>query len=235
MKSIIGIVLAVVIAGAGAYPQERLDKEYAIMDFAAFAEGEQLEVQEWNVTFKETIDMKDIEQVEKNVKQTFPTMKKNVEESRETKKIVWKDTHKKEEPVEYFYLIVPKSGINQVEMVYVLEGRGTSSLTQKHIQKSFEKKSRLFSKNVTIFSCLKADADGIMNDVLVYQKFKHKFNIETLDEVIDHNWTSRSGYSNEWGQSLPLTDEVMNVQFGTRTLGGKTNITIGTPVITAEY
>ena len=149
--------------------------------------------------------------------------------------MTWKKSNEEQTLVESFTLIEPIDGKISAEMVYSISGQGTATLDQTLKKRKDIVKSRLFSKNVTIFSCLKAHSSDIIDDVLVYQNFKNVFNIVTIDEVTENGWTSRSGHSSQWGQSLPVLNEEMNVQFASRTLGGKTNITIGTPIITAEY
>lgn len=88
-------------------------------------------------------------------------------------------------------------------MVYAIGGQGTPFRTSAIIIFTEGSKSRLFSKTATIFSCLKANYNGIINDVLVYQEFKEAFNVTTIDEVDEEGWTSRSGHTTEWGQSIP--------------------------------
>lgn len=230
MKTLISIIGALVVL-SGVYPQERAEQSQ-LKQFAAFAEGEQLHVTEWSLTMKEPLQSG---KEEKWIKEASSLLKSDpiVEETIHAKKLTWqKETDDRTEEI---ILILPNDPINSAERVYGIEGEGIASLSQNSIKRDSSVKSRLFSKNVTIFSCIKSETNGIIDDVLVYKKFKEAFDVVTINEVNDNGWTSMSGHSKKWDQSLPVLNEEMNVQFASRTLGGRTNVTIGTPIITAEY
>ncbi|ELK49057.1 hypothetical protein M662_17245 [Bacillus sp. SB49] len=236
MKSVLTGIIALLIIGTGAYPQEMIEGHEELMDIASFAEDKQLEVNEWTITIKETIDASSFEKMQKEILSLTDHREMKRENLKNAVKYSVKNRHKHSDIVESYILIVPKKMKSSVEMVYAIGGQGTPSLEQAQSSSLLkEVKSRLFSKTATIFSCLKANYNGIINDVLVYQEFKEAFNVTTIDEVDEEGWTSRSGHTTEWGQSIPTGDQPMNVQFASRTLGGETNITIGTPIITAEY
>ncbi|MCA0971014.1 YwmB family TATA-box binding protein [Halobacillus litoralis] len=231
MKTLLAVVGALVIFGTGVYPQERADQSQ-LEQFAAFAEDEQLEVTSWTVTMKESIQQtKSEEWVTKA--SSFYKSEPILEKMANADKLTWQN--KSGQVTETLSLIIPVDSNNSVERVYALNGKGTASLSQKVEERKNLAKSRLFSKNVTIFSCLKSEKNGIIDDVLMYEKFRDVFNVETINEVTDNGWTSWSGHSKKWGQSLPILNDEMNVQFASRILGGRTNVTIGTPIITAEY
>ncbi|KHE68448.1 YwmB family TATA-box binding protein [Halobacillus sp. BBL2006] len=230
------VLIAIIIFLLGAYPQEMsANRQTTVEKFAAFAEDEQLTVRDWSVTIKQSLDRKDLVDQKNEIISFFSNPDVKLEESTNSLKFIIKDTQKNSETNESFILVVPKNESMKAEMVYVARGRGTSSMSPENMSKPLDVKSRFFKENVTIFSCIKAESSGIIDDVLVYQKFKQTFNILTIDKVIERGWSSRTGYTNQWGQALPAAGDSMNVQFASRTLGGKTNITIGTPIITAEY
>lgn len=234
MKTCIALVVALLIVGTGAYPQERTAATEPLVDFAAFAEDEQLEINEWSMTIKEQLNDHSVEELI-TIMNDFYKMEPIKEQNVHATNLIWKNSHKGRNFVESFNLIVPNDSDIRTEVVYSLKGEGTSFIEQEAMESLQQIKSRFFSKNVTIFSCLKAEYSGIMNDVLVYKKFKQRFAVTTIEEVNENGWISRSGSTNKWSQSIPLLNEEMNVQFASRTLGGRTNITIGTPIITAEY
>ncbi|ARI76085.1 YwmB family TATA-box binding protein [Halobacillus mangrovi] len=236
MKMIGTVLTATIIFLLGAYPQEMsAGKDSTLVKFAAFAEDEQLEVNEWKVTIKQPFERKDLEARKNELISYFDETEIKTEDMTNSSKIIIKNTQKNTILNEVFILIVPKEKSMRAEMVYVASGQGTSSMSPASMSKPQDVKSRFFGEKVNIFSCLKAKSSGIIDDVLVYQKFKQTFNIQPIDEVIEHGWSSRTGYTKEWGQAIPVAGDRMNVQFASRTLGGETNITIGTPIITAEY
>lgn len=236
MKIMFAGIIALLIIGTGAYPQEMTEIQEVIMEFSSFAADKQLDVNEWTITMKEKTTPEEAERIKADMTMLFeqPIIQKEIMTN--ATKYTITDSQKNKNFVETYILIYPTNKKSSTEMVYTVQGQGKPSLS-KHDTKIVNKvKSRFFSKNVTIFSCLKATYSGIMNDVLVYEKFEQAFNITTINEIDDENgWTSRSGYTNQWGHTLPVGDQTVNVQFATRTLGGETTITIGTPIITAEY
>ncbi|MGI8316627.1 YwmB family TATA-box binding protein [Halobacillus mangrovi] len=236
MKMIGTVLIATIIFLLGANPQEMsAGKDSPVLKFAAFAEDEQLEVNEWKITIKQPFEMNDLEARKNELISYYKDSVIKTENTTNSSKIIFKDAQEKTTFNETFILIVPKEKGMRPEMVYVASGQGTSSMSPANMSKPQEVKSRFFGEKVNIFSCLKAKSSGIIDDVLVYQKFRQTFNIQPIDEVIEHGWSSRTGYTKEWGQAIPVAGDHMNVQFASRTLGGETNITIGTPIITAEY
>ncbi|WP_079477961.1 YwmB family TATA-box binding protein [Halobacillus salinus] len=231
MKVIIALIGSLIMVISGVYPQER-SEENQLQQFADFAEDEQLEITEWSWTAKEPIHQDETEKWAQQASSLFED-EPEVEETINAEKRTW--TKQTGDIIETLSLIIPNDSINSAERVYAIDGKGSASLSQKWASRKDLTKSRLFSENVTIFSCIKSVKNGIIDDVLVYEKFKEAFDVVTINVVKDNGWTSMSGHSNEWGQSLPILSEEMNVQFASRTLGGRTNVTIGTPIITAEY
>ncbi|UOQ45361.1 YwmB family TATA-box binding protein [Halobacillus salinarum] len=238
MKSIILSVLSLLIVGAGVDPQETAGKDPSglpLDEFVSFAEGEHLKITSWSVTMKENVSKERAAHLQQQLRADLPQGTLTEQNGLKARKWIL-NRHKSGNFDESFVLILPRNSNDLPEMVYTLSSEGTASLTAINLDKYVNlMKRRYFTKNVTIFSCLKANASDMINDVLVYQKFKNAFNIATIEEVIENSWTSRSGYTEQWGNALPLAKDQMNVQFATRTLGGKTNITIGTPIISAEY
>ncbi|MGP4069312.1 YwmB family TATA-box binding protein [Halobacillus sp. B29] len=234
MKSLLAGITVLIMVCTGAYSQE-LTAETPIENFAAFAENEQLDVKEWSITLKETISRSDSLLLKKKISESYQNAEISYEDQENSNKIILKDGLIKREFDESYSIILPKNKDEKAELVYYIAGKGTISLTPEVKDRIRETQKRYFSKNVLIFSCLKAESSGIIDDVLVYKKFKQTFDIKPLDQVAEKDWTSSSGYTEKWGQAIPTASGKMNVQFATRTLGGRTNITIGTPIITAEY
>lgn len=233
MKSVITGLIALIIIGTGAYPQEMTDAQDTLMKFASFADDKHLEIDVWTITKKEKFPRNKGEVILEDLQKRMADP--HISKGTHAVKYVFKDGQKNSNIVETYSIIFPKSMKSDVELVYTIEGQGRQFLTASRIENEMKEKSRLFSKSATIFTCLKASKDDIINDVLVYQEFKQAFNVAMIDVVDENGWTSRSGFTKQWDQSIPYSEQSMNVQFATRTLGGQTNITIGTPIITAEY
>ncbi len=235
MKSVLAGIIALFIIGTGAYPQEMTEAQETLMEFSSFAADKQLEVSGWTITMKEKVSRKKADQLKKDLLNFWSDPVVTEEITMNAVKYTVKNSHKNEQIIERFSMIVPINAWSDVEVVYTTEGQGTPSLTNINQTSMNEISRRFFSKNVTNFSCIKTKFSGIIDDVLVYEKFKQAFDITTIDEIDENGWTSRTGYTKKWDQAIDAGDRMMNVQFATRTLGGETNITIGTPIITAEY
>lgn len=236
MKTIIAIFTAMLIIGTGAYPREMsADHSSTLNKVAAFAVDEQLPIHSWKVMMKENILHSEALKLKNELINRINLDDVSYDESTNASKIIFRNTQKNEAFIESFILIVPKDSKNYAEIVYVVEGRGTPKLTEKNNMEINTVKGRYFSGNVTIFSCIQVKSSDIIDDVLVYEKFKDTFDITTIDEVTENGWISRTGLTKQWDQRIPTAGGEMNVQYASRTLGGGTNITIGTPIITAEY
>ncbi|CDQ18841.1 TATA-box binding [Halobacillus karajensis] len=235
MKSVLAGIIALFIIGTGAYPQEMTGSHEALMEFASFAADKQLEVNSWSVTMKEKVSTNEADKIKEELATFWNNAVISQERTANAVKYTVKNSHKNKQIVETYSMIFPHNNKSNVEMVYSTEGQGTPSLTKLNQTTVEEVSRRFFSKNVTKFTCLKAKFSGIIDDVLVYEKFKQAFNVATIDEIDENGWTSRTGYTQKWDQAIRAGDQMMNTQFATRTLGGETNITIGTPIITAEY
>ncbi|MBN8235011.1 YwmB family TATA-box binding protein [Halobacillus kuroshimensis] len=234
-KNILAGVLAAAIVGTGAYPQEMTQEQEPLMMFASFAEDKQLNVEEWTMMMKRKVPAEQSGEIMERILEQGQHQEVSHEETAQAEKWIVTNRHKNKKIVETYSMISPRNMKNKAELVYSIQGEGTSSLTQDLFLSVEDVKSRYFSKSATIFSCLKAVSNGIIDDVLVYKKFKDTLDVATIDEIDENGWTSRSGWTDKWAQSIPSGKQSMNVQFATRTLGGETNITIGTPIITAEY
>lgn len=235
MKSVFAGIIALFIIGTGAYPQEMTGAQATLMQFTSFAADKQLEVNGWTITMKEKITRNEADTIKQQLQEYFDNPVIINETTMNAKKYTISDSQKNEDIAETYSMIFPENKQSDVEMVYTVEGQGNPSLKKLKQNEIKEETRRFFSKNVTIFTCIKVTYDGIINDVLVYEEFKKAFDVITIDVIDENGWTSRTGYTKEWDQSIPTKDRLMNSQFATRTLGGKTNITIGTPIITAEY
>ncbi|UOQ94948.1 YwmB family TATA-box binding protein [Halobacillus shinanisalinarum] len=238
MKILMTCLLSLTIL-AGVHPQETAKGHIdlsPLLELEAFAEDEQLDIREYKIVLKESIKTANVEEMKQQINEYLPHANVIEEDSNLARKFIFTNGQKNSNFTETFTVIVPKDKTVSSDVVYSLTAGGTQGLAQQQIKQQInELKSRIFSKDVTLYTCLKAEAGGIIDDVLIYQKFKKALNITTIEAATEESWTSRSGYTPRWSQAIPLPNGAMNVQFATRTLGGRTTITIGTPIITAEY
>ncbi|WP_082232679.1 YwmB family TATA-box binding protein [Halobacillus massiliensis] len=231
--------IVAVVLGIGVHPQgtaEGWSEVSPLIEMAAFAEGEQLEIRELNITLKETMNIKDLAAVESAIRHYFQSTHIREENSAEASKLIFTDGHKRNSGFETFTVIVPKNDRKSFEVVYTSSSGGTAPLAAQLMEHLIDRvKAHVFTDKVSLYSYVKAEKNGNMDEVLFYQKFKQSFNIATVEQSIEDSWTSRSGYTTRWGEAIDLPGGPMNIQIGTRNLGNRTVVTIGTPILTAEY
>ncbi|MFC7319341.1 YwmB family TATA-box binding protein [Halobacillus campisalis] len=235
-----GICLAAIIVIAnGVHPQttaQGWSEISPLIELAAFAEDEQLEVTELNITLKESINYEYLQETQQKIKQQFQSDKLTEEETTEATKYIYEKRHKNGDFVEQFMIVVPKLEDISFEVVYTVTSQGTKPLaSQFMVLLSDRVKAQIFTTNVTLYSFIKTEINGIIDEVLLYQKFQQTFDITNIEQTTDESWTSRSGYTKRWDGAIELPSGAMNVQFAARNLGSATNVTIGTPILTAEY
>jgi hypothetical protein len=70
------------------------------------------------------------------------------------------------------------------------------------------------------------------------EKILAEFSARKIEFLKEETFISVSAYTNIWNDTIKTNDEKMNLQVAIREnlrLGGKTTVTIGTPIITTEY
>ncbi|MFG6119479.1 YwmB family TATA-box binding protein [Thalassobacillus sp. B23F22_16] len=196
-----------------------------------------IEVDGWNVMAKESFPSQHLEELQAQIEEELPEAEWQQASDRNSIKYSMTNPQKKEGIVETFIVIVPREKSNHIELIYKITGTSWGEASEHYLTNYFfVKKGRIFTENVAIFSCAKAEFNGIIDDVLVYQKLRQALDIKTIESINETDFTSISGYTPEWEQTIPLPEGAMNVQFAVRKgLGAKTSITVGTPIITSEY
>jgi hypothetical protein len=78
-----------------------------------------------------------------------------------------------------------------------------------------------------------------MNEALPYyvSNLLDAFNAKEIEALKEESFISTSAYTPMFAERIETNKEAMNLQLAIRTegLGGKTNIIVGTPIITIEY
>ncbi|MFC7062241.1 YwmB family TATA-box binding protein [Halobacillus seohaensis] len=239
MKVLAMVLIAAIVIGSGVHPQgtaEGWSEVSPLIELAAFAEDEQLTVKQLNITLKESMKLENLKETEEKIKHYLYNTEITKEITSEATKYIYHDGHKNHDFVERFIVIIPTRESSSFDIVYTVTSEGRKSLSAQMMEQKADRiQTRIFRENVTNYSFIKSEESGILNQVLFYQKFKQSFGIDTIEESIEENWTSRSGYTSRWAKAIELPSGAMNVQFATRNLGNQTNITIGTPILTVEY
>ncbi|RXJ02916.1 hypothetical protein DS745_04850 [Anaerobacillus alkaliphilus] len=98
----------------------------------------------------------------------------------------------------------------------------------------------LFQNNTKIFTCVSGNSSDKLNFGFKKQAdaLLADFSAQTIESLKEETFISISAYTNIWNNSLTTNNQNMNLQVAIRAtqgLGGKTTVTIGTPIITTEY
>ncbi|MCF6138882.1 YwmB family TATA-box binding protein [Pseudalkalibacillus berkeleyi] len=125
-------------------------------------------------------------------------------------------------------------------IIYELEGKTWSQKVWEAFKPSYSDKVRLLlGNNPTIYTCVIGGMDDMMGIVLrnLAKQLVQSFDATIIESLNEETFLSLSAYTDEWKHSIRTKQHDMNLQIGLRNdgIGGKTTITIGTPIITTEY
>lgn len=133
---------------------------------------------------------------------------------------------------------------NQEYLTYLIyEVNGTKTIRNSWELSSFEIKNRLsdlFRGDSKIFTCVTGNVNDKLN-LDLYNKADEiikSLSAITVEELNEETFISLSAYTELWDTKIETNHKKMNLQVALRKadgLGGKTTITIGTPIITTEY
>ncbi len=220
---------------AGGRPQSPLQP---LHDISTFLSEEGLSMTHWEIVMKEQVQEKHLPTLMKQLKETQSDFTISKEETEAASKIVAKNHQKTMLESEQFIVIVSKEAAPYAEIIYKMTGQTWDEETAKFVTRRLNQtKTAYFQENTTIFTCVKADKNDKMNGVLLLEKFSTRLEIEKLQTITEPGFISVTGFTNEWNQALPYSDNgAMNVQYALRQgMGAKTTLIFGTPIITSEY
>ncbi|MBM7551745.1 YwmB family TATA-box binding protein [Thalassobacillus pellis] len=240
MRSLLPLLLVLFFCGTllGAVVEAGpLKDELPLQKITEILESASIKVSRWEVVARETFPQEDADKMRELLESQFPDADWKHTSDRNSDKFYLSHPQKQEGITENVIMIVPKNDHLGLEIIYKIHGKQWDEQMSRFVAAAVkEKNNRIFSKNVVNFSCAEAEISGIMNDVLVYEILDQALNIKPVETIEEADFTSISGYTEKWGQKIPLPAGPMNVQFAAREgLGAKTTITIGTPIITSEY
>jgi hypothetical protein len=134
----------------------------------------------------------------------------------------------------------PENGIYKTYLVYKIYGNDWRDTRTNSLKIQIKQKvTQIFHETPLIFTCVKGQTIGKMN-LSLYERANEllfEFSAAKIEELKERNFVSISAYTPNWGSSIYTHDKEMNIQISLRDIGmgGKTAVTIGTPIITSEY
>ncbi len=99
------------------------------------------------------------------------------------------------------------------------------------------KMDKIFSQKPTIYTCVRAVWGDKIEGVLQNKATKILKDLEAkpIETLQERAFVTVSAYTGKWNDALSINKEKMNVQVALRTVGDKTTVVVGTPIITSEY
>jgi len=197
-----------------------------------------MEIEEWRMTFKESLPAKELYSIIDNIGQYAKVTKTK---GKKADRYFAENVHKAEGYAESFIVIVP-SNREQIELTIELRGeQWDENSARKYIDIKKSRLNEFFTKSVKSFACLQAANDGIMDAGEILTKLKNKLNIKELTEQEENISTTVNkkifyGYIPLWPASLTIAEQQMNMQAViTNNKGSGSKLVIGTPILLHEY
>lgn len=124
--------------------------------------------------------------------------------------------------------------------IYAVEGTLFPENGFKKTERLFYEKAEKFArKKLNYFSCISGISDDRMKFGLYNEAHElvSSFSAVPIEELQEETFVSLSAYTALWDDAITTAQDKMNLQIAVRTdgLGGRTTVTIGTPIITSEY
>ncbi|SET24957.1 TATA-box binding [Salinibacillus kushneri] len=210
----------------------------SLNDIHTFFQTEQLHVSEWQILMRDKVNI-DIKNVDDILDTQFPnaSVTHQIEDEQTIKILI--NNHNKMTGFNEQLSIVRQKNSSEAEFKYILKGDKWNEEVEKEVKNTLSQQVlRLFDKNPTIFTCMRAQSnDNIKSNYLVdsFQDFMKMDKVKTINE---ENFDTVSGYIHNWTvEEIPISQkEKMNVQIAVRNgLSHGANVIIGTPILVTEY
>ncbi|MFB7138253.1 YwmB family TATA-box binding protein [Gottfriedia sp. NPDC056225] len=137
-------------------------------------------------------------------------------------------------------IVITSTSSNSSYVIYELSGTKWDQHAEKET-KSLIKNSmeNIFSKEPTIFTCIKGTMGGKLEGVLqgIKNDFLGTFKATKIEEIKEGAFVSVSAYTEQWNDALVANGKKINLQIAIRenNVDKSTTIILGTPIITVEY
>ncbi|GLB59033.1 YwmB family TATA-box binding protein [Cytobacillus sp. NCCP-133] len=217
--------------------------ELDLLTLASKMQGENILIKEWSLHAREKMEnvqsLQEIKAFTNQLQAKYPNWEwsfQNTDKSWEATAFIV-DNQTQSESVKI--LSTPTKGQVQTYIIYEAKGQGWKNEDQSLAAALNSKISDIFRGNATIFSCIQGEFNDKINKSLpdTVNQLLAAFNATEIEALKEDQFISTSAYSPLLGESIETNGKEMNMQLGLRTkgMGARTNIVIGTPIITIEY
>ncbi|BAC14929.1 hypothetical protein [Oceanobacillus iheyensis HTE831] len=204
-----------------------------------FATEQQLEIENWQVTIKESVSVVKAEKSIELLKNEYSYEKKSTEKS-----IIYlfKNDHKTNGLDVLYKVILPTESSSQAEVIALFEGADWSEeVKESYLITKNEIVHKLFTKLAQSYTCLTSVDNDIINGDVFIEKAINYFNLRhttTQYDNIAKSTIKKSfyGYTDLWDAFYSVDNKPINVQIAIiEDEAGNEKYTIGTPILIHEY
>ena len=216
----------------------KLTKRDALIDLATLIENNSLEVDNWEVIWKERLARKEVPTIINKLKdRSLVTVKDN----ENVIKYLFETTQKKDNISLKFQLIIPKQTNVNPEFIAVFKGDSWDQQIMDIYKREEIKISDLFTYSSNKYTCIGTKENDIIEIRAFLDKMENNLNLLHRSTQFDtvNNSTHKKiiyGYTALWEQKFIINDRPQNVQIVEKHIDkDRSIVTIGTPILVNEY
>lgn len=211
--------------------------ELATITNVALGEGFLLD--EWQVVMIEKITEKEFDNITKRLQNSYLD---TVVKDENKIKYIFEAKNSKDQINHYFQAIVPTGHANQITFQLVISGEEWNEVIHNYYNNlTNELQNELSLTFSKIFTCVKLNDNGIINDGFsddeIWKKMKVIHRNEQIDNVEQSVYEKEVyGYNKLWNRTIIVENETVNFHMGIKNNDhNKKQVIIGTPIILNEY
>ncbi|WP_214480846.1 YwmB family TATA-box binding protein [Bacillus sp. SM2101] len=210
-------------------------------EIANVYENNHITIEEWSLYSRQALEISDqveFEQRIEELKEKTGNFNWDISESSNKWEAVGTFEHLEKNQTEIVKLISSyDNGHRYSYLFYEVKGNHTDWTSVNSTTKN--RIADIFTDDVTIFTCIKGYLNDKIEEVLYKRadKILQQFNARAIEALNEETFVSISAYTDDWKDIIPTKTEPINIQVALRStgLGGRTNVVVGTPIITSEY
>ncbi|WP_026583641.1 YwmB family TATA-box binding protein [Bacillus sp. J33] len=217
--------------------------ELDLLTMASVMQDENILIKEWSLHAREKMEnvqsIQEAKAFTEELQKKYPDWEWSFQKTEKSWEAiaVKEDSDTRSEAVKILSTLT--KGQVQTYVIYEAKGQGWEKDQQNLAAALNSKISDIFRGNATIFSCIQGEFSGKIKKSLpdTVNQLLAAFNATEIEALKEDQFISTSAHSPLFGESIETNGKDMNMQLGLRTkgMGAKTNIVIGTPIITIEY
>ncbi|RYM05515.1 hypothetical protein EWH99_05890 [Sporolactobacillus sp. THM7-7] len=241
LMHMLGLTLFV-LTGAQDSETDRSNTLDRVALFARTLEERNLTVDGWSVYAREQKNVSGnaaFHQQVNRAKQSFPNYSwRKLEKEGHTGWEAYKKKNASGAEVKLTFLVYPEGGRLRTSALYQIQAPSFQKAKWEKIRREIRRDmAKIFHGSEHIFSCVRADDGDKMRFGLLQEgeRFLKDFSAAPIEQIEEKTFVSISAYNEAWNDGVFSDKQKMNVQVALRSNGDRTAVTLGTPIITAEY